>query len=207
MKKTLLILLAIVLAFAMVACSKDDKDTLDDSNDDNIGGEIVDNNPDNGNNSEEFEDIIGNVDDNDANIDDSNSTDGDNEDETSENTLEAMLLKVIDGVVPEEMWTETAEITDETFQNFFFIEPIEDYEAWVNVAGMSSIAHEISLLRVSEETDAEALAKQIEDSLNPRKWVCVEAEKTAVVVKGNIILVTMSRTEIVDGAVANFKAL
>lgn len=202
MKKTLLILLAIVLAFAMVACSKDDN-----NNDDNIGGDIIDNNPDNGDDNEEFEDIIGNVDDNDANVDNDEDTDNNGDDELPADSLGAMLLKVIDGVVPEEMWTETAEITDETFQNFFFIEPIEGYEAWVNVAGMSSIAHEISLLRVSEGTDVEALAKQIEDSLNPRKWVCVEAEKTAVVVKDNIILVTMSRTEIVDGAVANFKAL
>lgn len=202
MKKTLLILLAIVLAFAMVACSKDDN-----NNDDNIGGEIIDNNPDNDGDNEEFEDIIGNVDDNDANVDNDEDTDNNDEDELPADSLGAMLLKVIDGVVPEEMWTETAEITDETFQNFFFIEPIEGYEAWVNVAGMSSIAHEISLLRVSEGTDIEALAKQIEDSLNPRKWVCVEAEKTAVVVKDDIILVTMSRTEIVDGAVANFKAL
>lgn len=202
MKKTLLILLAIVLAFAMVACSKDDN-----NNNDNIGGDIIDNNPDNGDDNEEFEDIIGNVDDNDANVDNDEDADNNGDDELPADSLGAMLLKVIDGVVPEEMWTETAEITDETFQNFFFIEPIEGYEAWVNVAGMSSIAHEISLLRVSEGTDVEALAKQIEDSLNPRKWVCVEAEKTAVVVKDNIILVTMSRTEIVDGAVANFKAL
>lgn len=204
MKKTLLILMAIVLAFAMLACSKDDKTNQDDNN----NNTITDNqNPDNSTDDELL----------DGTNDDKNLADGDenadsNADQSTEtvtldSSLDVILTTIINGVVPEELWTETAEITDETFQNFFFIEPIEDYEAWVNVAGMSSIAHEVSLIRVSEGTDVEALATEIENNLNPRKWVCVDAEKTAVVVRGNVILVTMSRTEIVDGAVANFKAL
>ena len=202
MKKTLLILMAIVLAFAMLACSKDDKTNTDDENNNTItDNQTPDNTTD--------DDILDGVNDDQNLADGDENADADSVTETVtlDSSLDVILTTIINGVVPEELWTETAEITDETFQNFFFIEPIESYEAWVNVAGMSSIAHEVSLIRVSEGTDAEAIATEIENNLNPRKWVCVEAEKTAVVVRDNVILVAMSRTEIVDGAVANFKAL
>jgi len=65
----------------------------------------------------------------------------------------------------------------------------------------------VALVRVSEGTDVAALAANIEANLDPRKWVCAEAEKTAVLTKDNMILVLMSTPEVVDAATANFEAL
>ena len=51
------------------------------------------------------------------------------------------------------------------------------------------------------------LAADVEANLNPAKWVCVEAEKTAVLVHNCTVLLVMSWSNVTDALTANFNAL
>ncbi|MDH8678858.1 hypothetical protein QE109_11900 [Fusibacter bizertensis] len=95
----------------------------------------------------------------------------------------------------------------DNFSWYLFIDPIEGAEAVSADAMMSAVAHSVVLLRVPDGTDAEAVAKEIEEKADPRKWICVEAEKTIVKVNGNLILLIMSNPEVADQVAENFTNL
>lgn len=99
------------------------------------------------------------------------------------------------------------EINKDNFESFLFIPPIEGAEALASEGMISAVAHSAVLLRLPEGADAAAVAKSIEENANPRKWVCVEAEKTTVSVHGNTILLVMSFTDTTDAITANFDNL
>lgn len=102
----------------------------------------------------------------------------------------------------------TTEITDaETFEWLTFTSYAEGYEAVASEPMISAIAHSVVLIRVPEGTDVESVRADVEQNLDPRKWVCVEAEKTAVIAHNNTILMVMSTTELADIVIANFDAL
>lgn len=124
-----------------------------------------------------------------------------------EGEISALLTTVTDGITDPELALGTTEITDENFEWYFFVPAIDGAEAMVSEPLMSSIAHCVGLVRVPEGTDAESVRKDIEDNVNPHKWICVEAEKTAVVRRGDLILLAMGETAVVDAAVSNFNNL
>ena len=72
---------------------------------------------------------------------------------------------------------------------------------------VSAIAHSVVLVRVGDESQAEAVAAEIEKNADPRKWVCVEAEKKIVATHGDTILLVMSNAAAADGIAANYDAL
>ena len=125
---------------------------------------------------------------------------------------EMSLVEILDGIYEgynEEMpMLATTEITDaETFEWMTFATYAEGYEAAVSEPMMGSIAHSVVLVRVPEEADVEAVRAEIEEKHDPRKWICVEAEKTAVIAHNNTILLVMSSTALADVVIANFDAL
>lgn len=126
---------------------------------------------------------------------------------------EMSLLEIVDelykGYSEEDLPAlETNELTDpETFEWITFIPYVDGYEAVCSEPMMSSIAHSVVLVRVPDGTDVESVRSAIEANLNPAKWVCVEAEKTAVIAHNNTILLIMSTVERVDTISANFNAL
>lgn len=124
-----------------------------------------------------------------------------------EGTLEEILGKVVKDAADPEMALLETPVTEENFSWFFFIDPIEGAEGLVSEAAIGSIPHCIGLLRVPASADAEQVKNDIEANLNPAKWVCVEAEKTAVVRHGDLILVALAETTAVDKAVEQFDAL
>ena len=99
------------------------------------------------------------------------------------------------------------ELDDESFEGYLFIEPIENSEALASEALINAIPHSAGLLRVPDSVDTDIIAAQIETGANPRKWVCVEAEKTIVKAHGNTILLVMSSADTADAIAANFDAL
>ncbi len=121
--------------------------------------------------------------------------------------INELLSQVTEGVTDPEMSLVNPEITDENFSWYFFIDPIEGADAAASEPMIGSIPHFIGLLRVPEGTDAETVKSDIEKNLDPRKWVCVEAEKTAVLLRGNLILVAMGEADDVAAATENFNAL
>ena len=56
---------------------------------------------------------------------------------------------------------------------------------------IGSIPFAITLLSVDSSVDAAALAKEIKEKVDPRRWVCVEASYVETAVKGNVILLVL----------------
>lgn len=123
------------------------------------------------------------------------------------------LTEILDGIY--EGYTDElpgglaiTEITDaETFEWKTYATYAEGYEAAVSESMMGAIAHTVVLVRVPDGTDVESVRAQIEENHNPRQWICVEAEKTAVIAHNNTILLVMSSAALTDVVVANFDAL
>lgn len=72
---------------------------------------------------------------------------------------------------------------------------------------MSSQAYSLVLARVKDKADAAEIAQKMADGINPRKWVCVEADDLTVVSKDDIIMLFMADSELSftsDDAVAAF---
>ena len=72
---------------------------------------------------------------------------------------------------------------------------------------MSSIAYSLALVKAKEGADIEALKNEILGGVNYRKWLCVAAEKIAVVNCGDVIMMIMASEEIVDGILAAFSTV
>ena len=72
---------------------------------------------------------------------------------------------------------------------------------------IGSIPYSLALVKAKEGADVEALKNEILNGVNYRKWLCVAAEKIAVVNCGDTILMIMAAEEIVDAVVAGFSAV
>ena len=99
------------------------------------------------------------------------------------------------------------EVTPENIHYYLFTEQIEGSEALACDSLINAVPHSAVLLRVPEGTDTAAVAQDIEKNADPRKWICVGADKTIVKVHGNTILLVMSFTETADEIAANFDKL
>ncbi|MDO4749735.1 MAG: hypothetical protein Q4A39_02715, partial [Eubacteriales bacterium] len=97
-------------------------------------------------------------------------------------------------------------LDEENFSFFAFIDPIEGAEGLVSEAMVGSIAHSVVLLALPDDVDAESVAQQMQANADPRKWICVEAEKVMTLTKGNLVLLIMSSVERADVIAANFQA-
>ena len=101
----------------------------------------------------------------------------------------------------------TQEVPADAFEGVFFIPAVEGAAGVMSEPMMSSVAWSVCLMRVAEGTDVEATRAAIEQNMNPRKWLCVEAEKASVVANGNTILLVMTAEAAHDTIVNNFNAL
>lgn len=64
-------------------------------------------------------------------------------------------------------------------------------EAVVSEPMISSIAYSLVLVRVEDAKNAQSIAQQMKDGINPQKWVCVEADDLAVCGYGDVIMLFM----------------
>lgn len=108
---------------------------------------------------------------------------------------------------PEGQDLDKDELKKDMFQSYLFIPSVDGAEVVIQEPMMGSFAHSAVLLRLPEGADVEAVRKDIEANANPRKWVCVEAEKVNVTAHGNTILLVMSDAKTADTMTANFDAL
>ena len=98
-------------------------------------------------------------------------------------------------------------LEEENFEYYSFIPYIDGAEALASDALIGSIAHSVVLIRLPEGTDAADIAAQIEEKANPSKWICVTAEKVAVVHNEDTVLLVMSNEAATDAIVSNFNAI
>ena len=64
-------------------------------------------------------------------------------------------------------------------------------EAAVTEPMIGSIAFSMVVLRVNESEDAKAVAQEMKDNINTRKWMCVEAGDLQVVGYGDVVMLIM----------------
>ncbi len=125
--------------------------------------------------------------------------------------LTDLMAEILDGVadLPDPL-LDTDLTTDEMKQSFpyvAFTDYIDGMEAVSSDAAINAIAHSVVLLRVPEGTDVQEIADDIEANADPRKWLCVEAEKVSVSTNGRLVLLVMSSEATTDAITENFLAL
>lgn len=72
---------------------------------------------------------------------------------------------------------------------------------------IGSIPYSMCLVKAKDGTDVDALKNEILNGVNARKWICVSAEKVAVMSCGNVIMMIMAKEEIVNDVCSAFTAL
>lgn len=71
-------------------------------------------------------------------------------------------------------------------------------EVSVSEAMMTSTAYSLVLIRVNDSTDAEEVAKAVKEGIDPRKWICVEADDLSVVAYGDVVMLVMVDSSLAD---------
>lgn len=203
MKKLIALLLALTIALGVTACASNKPA---DSNTENPGVETPADTqePSTGDDTADLEAPATMPDDNADDSfgqDDENDTTADMPEEEKEKLLD-LLGKLVDGVTGEMAVMTDAVPAD--MQEYYAIPDVDGLYAVVNAPLMSSIAYEVVLMEVPEGTDAETVADQMRENLNPRKWICVEAEETWVKTSGQYVLSVMAAKDMADQIADNF---
>lgn len=123
--------------------------------------------------------------------------------------LEDIMSFMYQGIPEDEkpMMLTNFELDEENVEGFLGTTDIEFEEGIASESGIGSIAHSVVLLRTKKGANVEAVKKQIEDNINPRKWICVEAEKCIVKSKGDLIIVIMTNSEDAQNIESSFDDL
>lgn len=118
---------------------------------------------------------------------------------TVEGSLEELMEKVYSKIPDNErpMMLENIEVTEENIEYYIGTKDIEYEEVLASEPGIGSIAHSVVLIRMKENADISAANQKIFESVNPRKWICVEVPEDQVIVKnkGNLIILIMVADE------------
>ena len=123
------------------------------------------------------------------------------EPQKSLNDIMTFILKGVDAPM-----SAMVQVNQDTFKSSLFIDYIAGSQALSADAMIASIPHSVVLLRVPDGVNAASVASQIRANADPRKWICVGAEKVVVELKGNVILLVMSQASTADAIANNFKA-
>ena len=115
-----------------------------------------------------------------------------------ERNVQGSLEEIMDKVyasIPEDqrpMMLMNVEVNKENAEMYLGTSDIEFEEALASESATGSIAHSVVLVRVKDNANVELIKEKIENSVNPRKWICVEADEVEVESKGNLIILIMS---------------
>ena len=121
------------------------------------------------------------------------------------NEMNALLEQLVANI-NDELSVGSMEITSDMFE-YYAIPAVEGAYAMVSMPMIGSIAHEVVLVELPEGTDIPAFIEEMEGMMNPRKWVCVEAEKTWVKSSGNYVVMVMSAEFMADAVEENFNTV
>lgn len=187
------LLLALVLVLCLAACG--DPDTGDDGEPGDEVSASPDQSPDAG---------AGQSDDGD--VSDPDNDDDDDGGVTTDSSLSDIMSQILTGV--EDLPANgDIPLSEENFNFYAFIDHIEGAEGLASEAMISSVAHSAVLIRLPEGSDAEEVAEEIRTNADPRKWICVGAEKTIVTVNGDLVLLVMSWDSVATAISDNFAVL
>ena len=227
MKKIIAFILALTLVFSMAACaSKPAEDTTEDetiTDTENVPETDTDTDTDADADAETDAETDADAEepvDTDIDVDaDQPATpeepvsDGDAAGDTTGDTateLTAEEQEVLDTVqqlvagAADEIMCDNIIISSDQYPYYLFIDYIEGSIAASSSAMIGSIPHSVVLLKLPDDADVAAVAAEIEENMDPRKWICVEAEATMVKTSGQYVLMVMSSQATVDAISANF---
>ena len=94
-----------------------------------------------------------------------------------------------------------------SLENDLGIKELNYEEATVSQPMMGSIAHSVLVIKLKDTEDAATVAAEIKEKINPRKWVCVDAEQVYVENRGNTIIAVMAEKKTADKIIENFRNL
>ena len=128
---------------------------------------------------------------------------------TIDGQMEDLMAKLYDGIDENDlpMYLGDITLTDESLSNYIGTSDIKWKEAIASESSVGSIAHSVVLIRMDDKAtgkDIEEAKNKIRESVNPAKWICVEAEKVYVESNNNLIVVIMTFEDIADPIKNNF---
>lgn len=126
-------------------------------------------------------------------------------DPLSDMTLDEILTASLKDV-PDLPAYEPTPLTADDFEFFTFVPYQDGYEGLQADALIGATPHSVVLVRVPDDK-AEDVAETMRKNADPRKWICVSAEKTVVDRSGGTILLVLSGGETANAILTNFKAL
>ena len=118
---------------------------------------------------------------------------------TVDGTMEELLNKVVE-IQPVEFMggTMPIDLTDESEDGLWNIKyntGLDSAEGLTDAAVfgpmMGSIAYSMVMVRVAEGADVKAIAEGMKTGIDPRKWICVEADDLQVVSYGDVVMLIM----------------
>lgn len=128
-----------------------------------------------------------------------------------EGKLDDLMKKLYEGIAEDQkpMMLTTTKLTKENQVGYIGEADIKYEEAVASESMTGSIAHSIVLIRMKEDASEKELdeaVKQLEEKIDPRKWICVGVEKVHVERKGDLIVAVLD-DETGDTILNNFKNL
>ena len=116
-----------------------------------------------------------------------------------EGTMEELLNKIVE-IQPVEFMgmAMTLDLTDTSEDGLWFISDntgLSNADDITDAAFfgpmMGSIAYTMSMVRVKDGADVNAVAETMKNNIDTRKWICVEADDLQVVSYGNVVMLIM----------------
>ena len=187
MKKFLALCLVLILSFVLVGCNNNNVD------DNNVNPPVSDNQE---NETPENNEPIENPDENKPAVD--------------ENTVNGKMTKLMEkaaiqvnapmqDAIPADMSKTYIGLTSGDFETYVVDSVF--YESMISPANQS-----FCLIEVNDETKVEELKQKIFDNCNPRKWICMSAERVVVLNSGKYIMLAMASKDSCDALIPAFSA-
>lgn len=129
------------------------------------------------------------------------ATGSSNQNNNLEGSLEEVLDKIYETAKLDNDFKEhvkpmlqTEQITAEKIEYYLGKAGIEFETAIASESMMSTSAYSLCLVKVKEGADVEKIKKDIKESVDPRKWICVGVDPKNVIVDsiGNVVFLVMS---------------
>lgn len=123
-----------------------------------------------------------------------------------------IIDKVYEGINADEMprSLETTEVTSDAVAYYIGTDKVDYKEIYASEPMMSSVAYSVVVVKLNEGADVEEAKKLIKDNVDPRKWICVDAEIVTVDNVGDTIILIMmdeQNEELAKKIQNNFKNL
>lgn len=130
---------------------------------------------------------------------------------TSAEDLTALVDKIYEGLTIEMpmLMSQTVDITDTDAVNYVTgLENADDVEYIVESAPMmTSQAYSLVLVKVKDGANIEKVAKEMNEKIDARKWICVTAEKVYTTSSEDVVCLVMSNEQTAKAVYENFKTL